>query len=102
MTKPPFGVILAERPQKGAAAEGRAAKTFPEIGKVFIDKRPSVCYIIQAAPYEGAAGCTLKIEQCKNSLCKNKHQRKGFFKESRNVLQTISFESWKADQEIRF
>ena len=50
LTKPSFGVILAERPQEGAAAEGRAAKTFPEIGKVFVDKIPSACYYIQAAP----------------------------------------------------
>ena len=39
-----------------------------------------LCYINQAAPWKGRRGCTLKIEQCKNSLCKNKHQRKGFLR----------------------
>ena len=44
----------------------------------------------------------MKIEQCKNSLCKISTREKGFLKSVEKTLETISFESWKADQEIRF
>ena len=49
--------------------------------KKTLDKLSSQRYTNRAAAWNGGRlECTLKIEQCKNSLCKNKHQRKGFLK----------------------
>ena len=61
-----------------------------------------LCYIIQAAPYEGAAGCTLKIEQCKNSLCKNKHQRKGFLKRAEMFSRQFLLRAGKRIKKLDF
>ncbi len=38
--------------------------------KKVVDKEKTACYNNQAVADKAGRGCTLKIEQCKNSLCK--------------------------------
>jgi hypothetical protein len=50
LTKRSFGDILTERREKAQRRREERQKVFPEIGKLFVDKSPSACYYIQAAP----------------------------------------------------
>ena len=43
------------------------------------------------------SGCTLKIEQCKNSLCKNKHQKRVLLKSEMTIKILLRASS---DQEM--
>ena len=85
------GAILHERPKRGPCESKQSFKKIQKNLKKVLDKAKQLWYSKQAvAPMDGAPS-TLKIEQCKNSLCKNKHQRKGFLK-VRNDYKN-SFES---------
>jgi len=45
--------------------------------KKVVDKQKTTCYNNQAVADKAGRGCTLKIEQCKNSLCKISTKEKG-------------------------
>ena len=64
-----FGAILHERPKRGDAESKKSFKKIRKNLKKVLDKARQLSYTKQAVAPKGGAESTLKIEQCKNSLC---------------------------------
>ena len=70
LTSPCGSGILNKLSERTAViCKTKSKKTSKKVKKT-LDKRKTLCYNNKAVAPEAMVRCTLKIEQCKNSLCK--------------------------------
>ena len=93
-----FGAILRERSREGCWSQKRAWKKFLMKRKKFLTKQSCCVTITKLPPRKASAESTLKIEQCKNSLCKINTKKRVLWKSE----MTSKF-FWELESEsIRF
>ena len=82
-------------PKRGTDRRFGALKKIERFLKKFLTWQTAYGILNKLPPRKDGAGSTLKIEQCKNSLCKISTKKRVL--EVRNDYKN-SFESWKANQ----